>query len=401
MIEILLVEDDQLKAGRIRQTIDNVLGNDAQITTQTNYVDACKRLESKQYDLLILDLLLPRDNESQPEHQYGIDILSVLCGPNPRFQQPNTVIGITAHSDLTAEFTERFTDEGWHLLQYSHSSDDWRSRLSNVLEHISAAMANKNNYETDLLIITALAHCEQEQVLNLPISWDKSSKSGDGAICYEGELNTDRGSLSVITTSAAQMGMPASTALAMKMICKVRPKYIAMCGIAAGLKGNFGDIMIADQAWDYGSGKIRTGWFNTTLFDPAPEPIPLASHIRTQLAEFHTNKELLSDIRNKWNEKKPEAPLVSKIGPFASGAAVLENKKLIKRIKRGQRKLIAIEMEAYGIFMAAHLAPNPKPTPFIAKSICDFGDPKKNNLYQDYAAFTSASFIYEFAKEYL
>lgn len=54
-------------------------------------------------------------------------------------------------------------------------------------------------------------------------------------------------------------------------------------------------------------------------------------------------------------------------------------------------------MESYGIFYSAHNATNPKPTPIVIKSICDFGDKHKADNYQIYAAYTSACFMYEFA----
>ena len=82
---------------------------------------------------------------------------------------------------------------------------------------------------------------------------------------------------------------------------------------------------------------------------------------------------------------------------MASGAAVLENRPLIQQITAHQRKVIGIEMETYGVFMACRCCSEPRPLAMSIKSICDFGDSNKTDNYQAYAAYTSAQYLYEFA----
>ena len=65
------------------------------------------------------------------------------------------------------------------------------------------------------------------------------------------------------------------------------------------------------------------------------------------------------------------------------------------------RKVIAIEMEAYGVYLACRTSATPRPKCFAAKAVCDFGTPPKTDEHQRYAAYTSASFIYEFALDQL
>ena len=53
-------------------------------------------------------------------------------------------------------------------------------------------------------------------------------------------------------------------------------------------------------------------------------------------------------------------------------------------------------MESYGVFYSANYGVHPKPKPISIKSVCDFGDRKKADNYQNYAAYTSARFMYDF-----
>lgn len=89
------------------------------------------------------------------------------------------------------------------------------------------------------------------------------------------------------------------------------------------------------------------------------------------------------------------------VGPMASGAAVIEHEGKIQEIKERNRKVIGVEMETYGVYLAARVAPEPRPLVFSVKSVCDFAKPPKTDEHQRYAAFTSARFIFDFFLEQL
>ncbi|MBA2937013.1 hypothetical protein HZF08_01690 [Paenibacillus sp. CGMCC 1.16610] len=70
-----------------------------------------------------------------------------------------------------------------------------------------------------------------------------------------------------------------TSGLTTKLIKNFKPKYMSMVGIAAGKRGegNYGDIIIPTEVWDYGSGKIASeddqyeGEVGTYLFKPDPK----------------------------------------------------------------------------------------------------------------------------------
>jgi nucleoside phosphorylase len=75
---------------------------------------------------------------------------------------------------------------------------------------------------------------------------------------------------------------------------------------------------------------------------------------------------------------------------MASGSAVLADGEVVAEIKTQQRDLCGIEMEAYGVYAAAHAACEPRPLTFALKAVCDFADPDKDDRFQRFAAYTSA-----------
>jgi nucleoside phosphorylase len=90
-----------------------------------------------------------------------------------------------------------------------------------------------------------------------------------------------------------------------------------------------------------------------------------------------------------------------RIGPVASGAAVLQNPEIVADVQKQHRKTLGVEMEAYGVFVAAHEAPEPQPRVLAIKSVCDLADEQKSDDFQGYAAYTSARFLRLLVEEYL
>ena len=83
-----------------------------------------------------------------------------------------------------------------------------------------------------------------------------------------------------------------------------------------------------------------------------------------------------------------------KIGPVASGSSVVADTEILKRPQSLTRKLLGLEMEIYGMYFSCKHTSTPRPENFLAvKSVCDFADADKNDRFQDYAAYTSASFL--------
>lgn len=72
----------------------------------------------------------------------------------------------------------------------------------------------------------------------------------------------------------------------------------------------------------------------------------------------------------------------------------------MREIQNQIRDVIAIEMEAYGVYYAAKWAIEPKPRFVAIKSVCDFADVEKGDDYHDYAAYTSARILQCLAEEY-
>lgn len=191
--------------------------------------------------------------------------------------------------------------------------------------------------------------------------------------------------------------MTAACVTASKLIHRWRPKYLVMTGIAAGTSDSleFGDVVIAETCYDYGSGKIHEVEGGPRKFIPSPRQLSICPKLKALLQQWESTQRCMKEIGTSWTKSGEVRPSL-RLGVVATGAAVVESESLIEEIKEHSRKVVALEMEAYGVFQAAHLSTHPKPRIFVAKSISDFASPAKNDDAQRLAAFTSAEFVHAF-----
>jgi nucleoside phosphorylase len=249
-----------------------------------------------------------------------------------------------------------------------------------------------------IAIITALDTVEFQAVQALSSEWRERLVPFDDTLYIETTFSDGDKKIAVVAAHAPRMGMASSAMFATKMIHNFRPRWLCMCGIAAGVRGkvNLGDILAADPSWDWGSGKqdVRNG---KSHFSPAPNQIGIEPGIRTKLRRYARDESLLAKIRAGWPANKPDSALRLHVEPVASGAAVLADRTYVDFISDQQRKFVGAEMEVYGVYIAGENCAKPRPMTFALKSVCDFADEQKSDEFQAYAAYTSARFLHAFA----
>lgn len=403
MLNIIVVEDNIPKRDKIlaliEESIDIPISN---IKSVPNIKSAKQLIYRQPFDLMILDLVLPIDEDDNPDPKNGIDFLSDIHS-NPQVKPITHIIGLTGYSEHFEEYKTDFENRLWQLINYKAEETDWKERLKNLLYHllkVRAEFLQRENldYDYDIAILTALRDPELEQVLNLDGNWEEFKSNNDATLYYKGSFQNSSKKFKVVATCSPQMGMVASSTLCMKIIHNFRPKFIFMPGIAAGIEGdvNFGDILIADQTYDGTNGKISTNDSGQQEFNPNPTPLSLDSDLKEKVRSYISKSDYFFELKKKWSGNKPSTELKLSIGPIVSVPYVVQNKNKLIELKGYQRKLIGLEMEGYGVFYSANNGFNPKPKPMLIKSVCDFGGHEKADDYQKYAAFTSAQFMYDF-----
>lgn len=391
-LSVLIVEDKQEKIKLLSSVIKK---NEIEAESVPNVDEAQKKLISKKYDIVLIDIQVPNDMVSDINFRGGVDLLEWI-ELYPLCKKPKRIFGITSHTETKKQFDQDFINKGFYLIKSQVDDDSWLKTIVSTCNYLLSDEVQNEEINFDIAIITAMSHNELAAVLSLPIHWEEFRLPHDPSIYHKSVIGTSNGEKTIVASHSPRMGLSSAAALSTKLIMKFSPKYIIMAGIAAGIEGkvNFGDVLVADPCWDWGNGKL-TQKSGKSLFQPAPHQEALSLDLRGKIQSVRDKRLYLDQMYNEWRGKKPTKQLQLKLGPLASGAVVLEDPETTKNITFQHRETIGIEMEAYGVMMAANITTS-NTKPIIIKSVCDFANPQKNDDWQKYAAYTSAQFIFHF-----
>jgi nucleoside phosphorylase/CheY-like chemotaxis protein len=406
MYKILIVDDNPEKIRRISSSIESIEGID--LNSIEHLLDARSAklsLQSKCFDLLVLDIAIPSRIDEKVKKNAGLELLEELF-ERDIYKIPTDIICVTAYEDILKEKKDYFDKNLLTTLYCDQTSDNW---LDQIKMKISRKMAAKNSqryarkdFESFCAIVCALETPELHAVLRNGWNWEKLFIENDATTYYKSTIRKSDTDCICYAAAAPRKGMPATAVLTTKMISTFRPRNIVMTGITSGRKekNKFGDIIAADPVWDWGSGKIIE-INGDTSFEPEPHQLDLDVEIRNKLKSMAQEKVVFSNIKDSWDSDSPEHELSMYVGPLVSGAAVLADSNTRKIIYQQHRGILGVDMETYSVFASAQESTIPHPTVFTMKSVVDFADLEKNDKFHRYAAFTSAQAAKYFIENYL
>ncbi|NBB81727.1 MAG: response regulator [Verrucomicrobia bacterium] len=403
MLNILVVDDSPEKVARIRKIIyefDELDKN--RVVVCGSLLDAKQNLVKTRFDLVILDIQIPNREGEDPVAVGGVNLLREIHSRN-RYKKPEWIVGLTEFPDKLEAASGAFSGKLWTILLYDASNTQWEDSLRQRIWYsldLKAGQTHGRGFSSDIGILTALAEPEFNAIEKRS-DWQKCSDLPDDTTYFSARLDGREKRLDAVGAYLPQMGMPAAAVAATKMVAHFSPRYLAMAGITAGVKGRveLGDVIVPDPCWDWGSGKIEphaTGG----ILRPDPQPHRLDSHLKAILIDAQRDAEMLHRIWQRWPGKKPPQPPRLHVGPCASGAAVVANEQAVQSIGEHNRKLLGIDMEAYAVYHAAAHSPFPHPMAFSLKGVSDFADEYKDDSFREYAAFVSAELLVEIAYKY-
>ncbi|MCA6128738.1 hypothetical protein [Thalassolituus oleivorans] len=401
MTKILIVEDNaaEQKTREIVNILKNLRLNDYEIKNTQKC--ALRYLTQNNIDILITDIQLPVSLDSETiEEDGGQNLISRILKLNHRIRVPKLIIGVTSYDDSVPLCKDFFEENGFSLML----THEIQKKLNTILKNYIIQNKEDVDSEIDVLIITALRHIELESVKALKIDWEGRSYQLGPSIYWKGIYSNSNGvTRTILATSCYRMGCVASATTTTMFLNHFKPKLVAMTGITAGVKGrvSLGDIVVADATWEYESGK-RTIEKKVQKFMPSNYRLNMPQRMKSNIQEISFQKDLFESIHKSCTVVgKPSKPPELKIGPMVSGSSVIEDESIVASIiSQQERKVIAIEMEAFGVAFACDSSEQ-QPSYLIVKSVCDFANIEKNDIMQEYAAYTSSEFAFKYIQEYI
>jgi len=256
MINVLIVDDEYEKVRDIQQALERASPGEFEIAHVTTGAAARQAMAQKAYELLVLDLNLPPAVGAAPTPNGGVELFD-LIKMDKKVHLPADVVFVTAREELIELASDEVQRRGGVLVQYRVGSNNWLPVLEGRAAYTKTRCSRGAVEQADVAVITALRSPELAAVLDLNYGWKAFRLAGDPVNYHQGRVDVDGTSVRVVAACAQRKGMPSSAALAARMELLFRPKYLFMLGICAGRRGKtrYGDVIVADPAWDWGSGK--------------------------------------------------------------------------------------------------------------------------------------------------
>lgn len=409
MIKILIMDDDMNKVIRIKSVLTGMcMVNADNIEVARSLNSGRQKLSKNFYDLLLLDLVLPVDDDDPIEPGKSEDFINELYRIG-RFKKPIYVIGLSQYEEKVVANIEKYENKLWKLIHYDLQKDDWEQILQNAVEAIVStkeqlltSIQSKNQYNVG--VICALSEEFEQMKIASGLEWRKVTVGGISNDFFAADLRTELGhTLKIIAGRNNMPGMQAASVMASCMFSLFNIESLFMTGICAGFKKgendpiDFGDIFIAESEYDYGSGKLCES-NDGTFFKKNPKMLEcdfdLKGKINTFMEEKHPENLILRALDVKNLNLMNKIPSIH-FKPGACGSYVVADKGFMKNLLEENQKLCGLDMEGYGLYMTAHILGKKC---MMIKSISDFADSDKGDTYHKMCSYSSAWFLFEFLK---
>lgn len=374
-VSVLIIEDNDDKSEQISAEVRSFFGAEVVIDRSDTFSAATQKIFATRYDLIVVDLMLPRRPKDEPT-DVSEEMIDYLV--NSEANRLTTVVAISQSEDVVSQRRGEFAKAGIFLISYS-KADEWKSCLRVCMQRVTF----KTVY--DFVVICAL---ELER--------SAFSAVGDADFSY-GELEVAHGldvrelkigSLRGVCVLQPRMGLVDASIVTARALEAFNPKLVCMAGICGGFSSEvkLGALLVSDTCWEHQAGKWDGPDFEIRSWQE-----PLDNAKRLVLSQMIESDQKLTAFTSKPHEVQMPTE-GAYIRPTVSGSAVIASTKYAKLIAKQHGKVAGVDMEVYGVYRAAALHKQPVVC-FAAKTVVDHADERKDAKLQQAGAILSARFV--------
>lgn len=376
-MKVLVIEDTDPKFQAVSEQVVECFADIAVVIERAETLqEATKRLYEARFDLIIADLMLPIRKKTDDPIDISDDIVGVIESSDKN--RGSNVVALTGFDDLYDEKRELFNDAGILIVKYGEGKEEWRRSLAAVLGRI------KEQESFDFVILCALE--KERGGFRQTSAALGAMKNVRGIDCQVAHIGGLRGAI----VRLPRMGLVEASISTTRVLEQFKPRVVAMSGICAGVVGNskIGTVVVADICWEYQVGKWANDDFKMEHYD-----VPLDENVKTTINQFIEQDPKGRKIKDGLIDDAVIFEDIA-VGPMATGSAVIADAAKLSAIHGQHRKMVALDMEMYGVYRAAFASAH-SPIYFGAKTVVDLADGNKNDRFHDFGCAASARLVVE------
>ena len=395
-MKILVVHDRAEVASEIVSLCEEIVGPSVLVERANDYVTAVNSLRGELFDLAIIDLTLPHSNgRSLPNYETAHNLLREVL-ESDHIQSPADIVGITHDESALAVLAK---DVGQHLMAViaEGGGGDWRRQLGDRIRYCKKSAAARqisyrSQYDYSVCLVTALDKELSPFRTMLEFSPEKRMPNAQGFVFRDSLGAMQRG----VAYAIGRAGVARAAVKVQELLDSFRPQFLIMSGFCGGVedKLKLGDIAIFENVFDWDYGKWKSGSDQTVEFLARPEPISIRDddihHLLRALVESG-----LPNLTLELEKARKLSPTFEGEGRLrlvsaASGSAVVADERVIKRIVGLSDSISAVDMESYGLYLAANASYLKRPQVVCVKTVADYCDGNKHDGLHDACCYLSA-----------
>ncbi|WP_313773687.1 response regulator [Enterobacter huaxiensis] len=153
-MRVIIVDDDEIRSNNIKAWLieKNISSSDV-VTIVSCTSSARTLLKNFFYDVLILDVVLPKRDGDKSKWTNGIELLNYI-NTSSLAKKPSKIIGITAYSDDIQNFKNEFERYCFTVVEVVRESEDWKLKFLNVFNYQSSSKLASLDDEKPIIAIT-------------------------------------------------------------------------------------------------------------------------------------------------------------------------------------------------------------------------------------------------------
>ena len=380
-MKVLLLDDKQERIQDIEEIVHDF---NSELITSHSLEDSKNKLSNNDFDIVIVDLLVPEGyNRRVLSMSGGFELVRYIFDEMDNSTSISSVIVVSDNLKDVDFFDEL---NAYPISIIATDKYEWKNKLINSLQRICLRVN-----PVDIAIITAV---DIEFTSIYDNTWNKIMDVG-GISFFGKDFKTKKGnSISTVLFKTPDKGM-VPTCLAMSCLFRhFKPKKVFMIGICAGKPKEtvLGDIIIAGSTCDYSFGSVVDGKDGLEFFSE-PRMYYISEKIRSVFYNYSITPDLAYCLRkNVGMQDVYNTDIKIKIGLMACGPLVVKSDEMTKQyILPHNKNYIGIDMETFAVYYSCLM--NNCTEYASIKSVSDHGDSDKTHEHQKYCSKLSVELL--------
>jgi len=152
-MRVLIVDDDRVRAQRLQEYLTSKEVGISHVIHVEATDDAKNLLRASYYDVLILDVVLPKRKGESADYSHGLSLLRQV-NTSAMLKKPEKVIGITSYLHDIDGFRSVFEEYCMMVIEAPRNSSQWKGRIVAALSYTFASKIVREASDRPINVLT-------------------------------------------------------------------------------------------------------------------------------------------------------------------------------------------------------------------------------------------------------